>query len=364
MGGTSTSTQQQTSSTQPYAPAAGALNGILGSLTSLAPGSGSLTGAQAGALNTIEANASAGNPYAAPETGLATRLLGGGGAQDNDAAIKANLSGYQGLLSPFANGAMVGKNPALQAQLATLGSDVTNQVNSQFAAAGRGGSPANLQALGRGIAQAEAPVMAAQYNTDIGNQLDAANSLYGAGNTTYGLLNQDQAAANANAQAGTGVGSQALDAQNYGANAILAAEAQRQGIPVSQLTTLLGAISPVAQAFGTTSGTTNGANTMSGAQQFGTIATGLGNIFKYLPSDRRLKDDILRVGALDDGTPVYRFRYRGSPVTRIGLMADDVEKVAPEAVAMSGGFKVVDYDVATHRSDPASARILPSTRSM
>ncbi len=173
---------------------------------------------------------------------------------------------------------MVGKNPALQSQLDTLRSDVTNQVNSQFAAAGRDGSPGNLQALGRGIAQAEAPVISAQYNTDIGNQLNAANSLYGAGNTSYGLLNQDQAAANANAQAGVGVGTQALDAQNYGANAILAAEAQRQGIPVSQLTTLLGAISPVAQMFGTRSGSSNGTSTESGAQQFGQIAGGIGSL--------------------------------------------------------------------------------------
>src|SRR4051794_15135297 len=237
MGGTSTTTQQQTSKTDPYAAAAPALTGLLGGINSLASGAGSLTGAQAGALNTIEANASAGNPFAAPTANLARGLLNGGGAQNNDAAISGNLAGYQGLLTPYANGSMVGQNKALQSQFSTLGSDVTNQVNSQFAAAGRDGSPANLQALGRGIAQAEAPVLASQYNQDIQNQLGAAGSLYGAGNTSYGLLNQNQAAANANAQAGVGVGTQALDAQNYGANAMLAAEAQRRGIPIQNLTT-------------------------------------------------------------------------------------------------------------------------------
>jgi len=279
MGGTSTSTQQQTSQTNPYASAAPALNGILNNINSLVPSAGSLTGAQAGALNTIEANANAGNPYAAATGNLATGLLNGGGAQNNDAAIKDNLSSYQGLLTPFANGSMVGQNKALQAQLDAIGSDVTNQVNSQFAAAGRDGSGANLQALGRGIAQGTAPVIASQYNTDIGNQLNAAGSLYGAGNASYGMLNQNQAAANANAQAGVGVGTQALDAQNWGANSILAAEAQRQGIPIQNLTTLLGAVSPVAQAFGTTNGTTSGSQTMSGAQQFGTIAQGIGNLW-------------------------------------------------------------------------------------
>jgi hypothetical protein len=222
MGGTSTSTQQQTSQTSPYAGAAPALTGILGGINSLLPGAGGLTGAQTGALNSIEVNANAGNPYAAPTANVARGLLNGGGAQNNDAAISGNLASYQGLLTPFANGSMVGQNKALQSQLNTIGSDVTNQVNSQFAAAGRDGSPANLMALGRGIAQGEAPVIANQYNTDQANQLAAANSLYGAGNTSYGLLNQNQAAANANAQAGVGVGTQALDAQNYGANATLA----------------------------------------------------------------------------------------------------------------------------------------------
>jgi hypothetical protein len=135
IGGTSTTTQQQTSQTSPHAGAAPALNGILGGFNSLAPGAGSLTGAQTGALNSIEANANAGNPYAAPTARVATGLLNGGGAQNNDAAIEANLSSYQGLLSPYANGSMIGQNKALRDQLGTIGSDVTNQVNSQFAAA-------------------------------------------------------------------------------------------------------------------------------------------------------------------------------------------------------------------------------------
>ena len=283
MGGTSKSTQTQTSQTNPYAAAAPALSGILGGINSLVPGASSPTGAQTGALNSIEANAGAGNAYANSIAGVAHGLLNGGGAQNNNAAISGNLANYQGLLAPFANGSMVGKNTALQAQLDTIGNDVTNQVNSRFASAGRDGSPANLQALGRGVAQGEAPVIANQYNQDIGTQLSAANSLYGAGNTTYGMLNQNQAAANQNAQAGVGVGSQALNASNWGANSILAAEAQRQGIPLQNLTTLLGSVSPVAQAFGEHSGSGTTTNQMSGAQQFGLLTQGLGNLMPKSP---------------------------------------------------------------------------------
>ena len=66
------------------------------------------------------------------------------------------------------------------------------------------------------------------------------------------------------------------------------------------------------------------------------------------PSDIRLKDDVERVGTLNDGIPVYRYRFKGSPRTEIGVMAQDVEQVNPEAVVEHpSGFKMVDYRKAT-----------------
>lgn len=79
---------------------------------------------------------------------------------------------------------------------------------------------------------------------------------------------------------------------------------------------------------------------------FGLLGTGLTAGIKY--SDRRLKTDIKRVGTLDNGLPVYAYRLNGSDVTEIGLMADEVEKMAPEAVFQQpNGFKMVDYRIAT-----------------
>jgi hypothetical protein len=283
MGGTSKTTQQQTSSTTPWGQAAAPLTGILNGINALVPGAGSLTGAQTGALNSIEANANAGNPYAAPTGNVAMGLLNGGGAQNNDAAIKSNLANYQGILNPIANGSQIGANSALKPALNAVSTDVTNNVNGQFAAAGRDMSPANTQALARGWATGTAPIVASQYNTDVQRMMDANAASYGAGNTTYGLLNQNQGAANANAVNGVGVGTQALDANNWGANQTLAAEAQRQGIPLQQLTTLLGSVSPVAQAFGTQNGSSSGTQTMSGAQQFATIAGGIGSLWPKNP---------------------------------------------------------------------------------
>lgn len=278
MGGTSTSKQTQSSQLAPYDPANPALQGILSGVSSLVPSAG-LNSKQSGALNTIESNAN-NNPFSAPMTSGTLGLLNGGGATKYDPAITANLDALKnGILGQTASGANIGNNPALKAQLDQITTDTTNQVNSSWAAAGRDGSPGNTQALARGIASGVAPVIAAQYNTDTTNALNAANTLYGAGNTTYGMLNANNAAANQNFTNGVGTAGTALDSQNWGANATLAAEAQRFGIPASQYATLLGSVAPIAAQFGTQTGQSEGTQTMSGAQQFATIAGGIGSLW-------------------------------------------------------------------------------------
>lgn len=60
-------------------------------------------------------------------------------------------------------------------------------------------------------------------------------------------------------------------------------------------------------------------------------------------SDRRVKTDIVRIGAMDNGLPLYSFRYKGKPEFHMGVMAQDVEKVKPEAVIEINGIKHVNY---------------------
>lgn len=79
------------------------------------------------------------------------------------------------------------------------------------------------------------------------------------------------------------------------------------------------------------------------------LISGLGSAAgsMMMMSDERMKTDIERVGWLDNGLPVYRFRFRmGGPV-QIGVMAQDVEASIPEAVVEIGGVKFVDYAQAT-----------------
>jgi hypothetical protein len=62
-------------------------------------------------------------------------------------------------------------------------------------------------------------------------------------------------------------------------------------------------------------------------------------------SDRRLKQDIARVGTYDNGLPQYEFAYRADPTVRYrGVMADEVEKFMPEAVVTGpDGYQRVNY---------------------
>lgn len=62
-----------------------------------------------------------------------------------------------------------------------------------------------------------------------------------------------------------------------------------------------------------------------------------------LLSDIRAKTDISRVGTLDNGLPVYAYRYKHGGPMQIGVMAQDVEQVNPRAVAEIGGIKHVNY---------------------
>ena len=63
-----------------------------------------------------------------------------------------------------------------------------------------------------------------------------------------------------------------------------------------------------------------------------------------LPSDRRLKTDIRHVGYTRTGLRLYSFNYVWGGPRQTGVMADEVERVIPEAVRENfAGYKMVDY---------------------
>jgi hypothetical protein len=63
-------------------------------------------------------------------------------------------------------------------------------------------------------------------------------------------------------------------------------------------------------------------------------------------SDMRLKHDIVLLGRLDDGLGYYRFVYNGGHTAYVGVMAQEVQTVAPEAVMRGAdGYMRVSYDL-------------------
>lgn len=84
------------------------------------------------------------------------------------------------------------------------------------------------------------------------------------------------------------------------------------------------------------------------AMMGGLFGLGSAGIMGYFLSDRSMKEDVRDLGVrLMNGLKLYAFRYIGDPIQRVGVMAQDVERVVPEAVATFGGLKHVRYDLAT-----------------
>jgi hypothetical protein len=148
------------------------------------------------------------------------------------------------------------------------------------------------------------------------------------GKNVAGLGTQAQESALKGAQAQLGAGTVEQQTQQAKNTADYNQFLQQQGYPfqVAQF------LANIAMGTGALSGSTTNATTTSPQSFF---------------SDRRLKDDIEKIGKTFDGQDIVRYKYKGEPGTRIGLIAQDVEKHHPEAVGLAGGYRTVDYDKAT-----------------
>ncbi len=280
MGGQSSTSQTQQSTTAPWAAAQPALNGILGQV-SQGLGNTGITGAENNALNTLTQNGQNATTQYAPQIGnYAGELLSGGGALNQAGGVNQNYLDYRNATQPLASNTNYDpySTPGFSDAIRTMTNDITNNTNGTFAAAGRDFSGANSMALGRGIAQGVAPTIAQQYNQNVQNQQGAAGNLFNGGNTNAGILAGLQQQKLANQGQGVGAAGAAVDAQNSGANAALQAEAARRNIPVQALGLLAQIGIPIAGLGGTSSGTTQGTQQMSGADQFGKITGGIKNL--------------------------------------------------------------------------------------
>jgi hypothetical protein len=61
-------------------------------------------------------------------------------------------------------------------------------------------------------------------------------------------------------------------------------------------------------------------------------------------SDERLTRDVQEVASLDSGIKLYRFRYRWNATEYVGVMAQDIAKLLPDAVSKDAdGYLLADY---------------------
>ena len=223
--------------------------------------------------------------------------------------------------------------------------------------------------------QAAATNMAAannmsQYNTTAQNTAAAENQAAAQANINsriqgaQGLTNTGQAMNQANTanfamQQSSGAAQQ-MQAQDQ-INAQMAKFSQAFNYPQQQLGILEGSLGMTPYDTSTSGQTQSQSSTTTPTDWSGIIENGAksaASLYSMLPSDRRLKKDIEKVGKHPVGVPLYSFRYKGDDPSSpkvLGPMAQDVQKKVPEAVGKipgSGGMLAIHTPTLDAASKP------------
>jgi hypothetical protein len=268
-------------------------------------------------------------------------------------------------------------NPYMQGMANAANTNIVNayqtatapQTTSEFEGAGRYGSGAMMnaqnmaqQGLATQLGNAQNNLYGGMYQSNLGNMLAGAQGLSGNYNTAaqqqvQGLGLSPGIAQQAQNQIG--------NLYNMGGNQ-QAYQQQLLNSPWTQLNNYAGLVGGTGygssnsmtqpyfqnQTMGALGGAASGAmlgSMMAGASSgavAGPVGMGIGAAaggLMGLMSDRRLKQNIKRVGTMDNGLPLYSYRYKWGGPTMIGVMADEAKQVKPEAVFNVGGFDAVDY---------------------
>ena len=276
-----------------------------------------------------------------PVTGLivgGSQLLGGmmqadaagdaaslqaGAASEGIAEQRRQFDALQALLKPYTEAG----TPALAAQQAMLGLGAPGAEAAQIAAVEgsptfqallRSGEEALLQRASAtgGLRGGNVQAALAQFRPQLlAQQLEDRYSKLG-GLTTLGQ------------RSAAGVGAAGMETGTNVANLLANRGAALAGGEIGEAKAYSGLLNLPAQVLGM----------QYGAR--GTMGTpGFGNLF----SDRRLKTNIQRIGTRPDGLGVYEFDYIWGGERQIGLMAQEVINVYPDAISESSGYLMVDY---------------------
>ena len=256
----------------------------------------------------------------------------------------------------------------------SMGDTAANMYNNAYNTAQQNmyGTANNMAGLGLNNAQANANRDLTGQTTNAGNNLQAGltnaanqmqtqqfNANLGLQNNTQAMqLAQQQLANRAQGLSLLGQGNQLQD-QNYSQQmSLLDAPNQYNwnnmnkyasivtpgaGIGGSSTSNQQTSTNPFAGALGGALGGAALAGALPAAWGVTSGMGALGGAAMALLSDRRFKTDIERVGTLDNGLGVYRYRYKSGGPIQIGVMADEVKAVNPGAVINVDGVDYVNY---------------------
>lgn len=348
-----TTEQSQASQTRPWEPAMPLVNSLFSQYGGLNPG---VTANQGGALTSLNSAVSGIPNLGAAGTGAVNNLFSSSGSAPQVGMLNTAYDTLRTNLSPTASGANLNPydTPGFGDALKTTMDDITNRTKGVYSASGRDPSGAGSfsQSLGRGLTQGVAPTIASQYNTNFGNMMNANNSLFAGAGGTASAINNLRAGDTATSLAGLqGAGAIPGLYMAPGMAQLGAANAQ-YGQQFQNLAQLLQPSMALAGLGNNSTGTGNSTQT-NYPSWMSNIGQGIGaaGTIAGMFSDIRLKEDATPVGKLNDGQTVWKYRYKGDPVARLGLMAHEVERHTPEAVhTHPSGFKMVEYGAATRRA--------------
>lgn len=288
-------------------------------------------------------------------------------------ALSSDQSPEGKALASYMSGERLGGagNPYTDALTESVLSSVVPGIQSRFISGGSLSSPEAARATSAGATGALAPLLFQQQQQEEQNQINAAQQSAQrrlaagsglretwAGDTNdmlraLALAPQTDAAAYAPYDRQLAAGGAHQQWQQRAIDEAVQRWNFQQELPYQRLNNYIGAVTG---NYGGTSTLTQPYFNPPGQSPLSTIGQGIGvasSLFGLF-SDRRLKDDIKPVGKLDNGLRVYSYRYKDDPeeIRRIGLMADEVEDVHPEAVATVpfgslAGMQMVDYGRAT-----------------
>jgi hypothetical protein len=242
-------------------------------------------------------------------------------------AAQAGIAGIGGAMG--AAGAAMDPNQ----QSAQFGQVVQNTIdrvmpgiNASFAGSGMTGSGLHARNLAQGVSAGVADTLNQNWQANQSRALQAAGMMPGLAQGMFGTLGSLNE-----------FGREQQQQSQSEINAEVLRDQQRQTAELSAIQDYLSLTSSLGGQFGTQTQRQSQNMGLLGALGFGLQAAPL------LFSDRRVKEDVKRVGETDEGLPVYTYRYKGGDTVHMGVMAQDVQKKKPEAVHNVGGLLAVDY---------------------